>query len=72
MDAIKAILSKNSITALVIGTILVILGAASDFTVGTFTYTTPDTFGRIVFVILGAVFIGFGLFFTYLDVYRQK
>jgi dolichyl-phosphate-mannose--protein O-mannosyl transferase len=67
MDAIKAILSKNSIAALVIGTILVILGAASDFTIGTFTYNTPDIFGRIIFVLLGASFIGFGFFFTYLE-----
>jgi len=67
MDLIKSILSKNSITALVIGAILVILGAASDFTIGTFTYGTPDTFGRIVFVLLGIIFIGFGFYFTYIE-----
>ncbi|MBI5296600.1 MAG: hypothetical protein HY869_14070 [Chloroflexi bacterium] len=67
MDAFKAILSKNSIAALVIGAILIILGAASDFTVGAFTYKTPDVFGRVALLLLGITFIGFGFFFTYLE-----
>jgi len=67
MDAIKAILSKNSIATLVIGAILIILGAVSDFTIGALTYKTPDIFGRAVLLILGITFIGFGFFFTYLE-----
>jgi dolichyl-phosphate-mannose--protein O-mannosyl transferase len=67
MELLKAIFGKNSLVTLVIGAILFILGAASNFTIGTFTYPTPDILGRIGLMLLGVVLIGFGLYFTYLE-----
>lgn len=61
-DFIKEIPKRTSVFAIVVGAILIVIGAASEFTVSTVSLKIPDLIGRGIVVVIGLVLLGFGIY----------
>jgi putative Mn2+ efflux pump MntP len=62
-DFLQSLYKRTSIFAIVIGAILALIGAASEFSISTASLKIPDIGGRVILIVLGVILIGFGLYF---------
>lgn len=71
-EFIQALLKRTPVFIIIIGVILLLIGAASEVTIGTFSLKIPDIGGRILVVSISLALIAFGIYLEFRERTQPK
>ncbi len=70
-ETLTEILKRTSVFLLVLGAILLVIGASGDITLGSNSLALPDTVARIVVGVFGAFLLFLGIYSTWQETFQQ-
>ena len=72
MSDIAQLLKRTSVLVIVLGIIVLLIGASGDIQLGNFVFKLPDELTRWLIVVVGLALIVFGIFLEWQDISGKK
>lgn len=70
-DTVKEILKRTSIFLIILGALLLVIGASGNISVSSFNFLLPDLVSRLIVGIFGSVLLIFGSFIAWRETYQK-